>query len=257
MKRSKIRGRNSGSIPRPLSVTVNRASPRDPSTRRSIVPPRGVNLIAFVSRCQAIWRRRLSSPRTTTGVSGTETLSTTPFARAAESTVASACCAASPSVVGRLSTCSSPVSARETSRRSLVSCAWSRTLRSIASRPRDDVGSIELSGPQQVDPAQHGVERRAQFVGHRREELVLHPVRGFPVAPRRLGDLRLTLGGPPRRAQLGDDGRQQQPLDDEEREVRRDRGAAGLSRALRTHPAPRRAPSRPAPARSRRTTRSP
>ena len=48
-------------------------------------------------------------------------------------------------------------------------------LRSIASRPRAAVApSIRL--PQQGDPCEHGLERRAQLMREHAEELVLHPV---------------------------------------------------------------------------------
>ena len=66
VKRSKTVGRNSGSMPGPVSRTVMHAWSLVSSVT-STLPPRGVNLIALASRCQTTWRRRLASPRTTAG----------------------------------------------------------------------------------------------------------------------------------------------------------------------------------------------
>ena len=72
-------------------------------------------------------------------------MTSTPFACAAGVAAAIACRTASTSDTARLSRRSWPVSAFETSSRSPVSCACSRTLRSIDSSPRADV--VESSLP--------------------------------------------------------------------------------------------------------------
>ena len=100
------------------------------------VPPRGVNLMALASRCQTICRSRVASPNTDTSSSGNFVLTTTPFACADETTAAAASRVASSTDTHRDSSRSLPVSALDTSSRSVVSCAWSRTLRSIDSSPR-------------------------------------------------------------------------------------------------------------------------
>ncbi len=79
-----------------------------------------------------------------------------------------------------------PVMMRETSRRSEMSCAWERALRSIASSARRVVCSSTLPGAQHLGPAEHGVERRAQLVGEGGEELVLDAVGLLGLLARRL-----------------------------------------------------------------------
>ncbi|MND09482.1 hypothetical protein D3C83_328490 [compost metagenome] len=49
-KRVNTCGRKSASIPMPVSVTRKRAKSEDASTTTVTCPPRGVNLIALVSR---------------------------------------------------------------------------------------------------------------------------------------------------------------------------------------------------------------
>ena len=179
----------------------------------------------------------------------------TPFACAAGVAAAIACRTASTSDTGRLSSRSWPVSAFETSSRSPVSCACSRTLRSIDSRPRADV-VVQLAGAQQVEPAEHRVERRAQLVGDRREELVLHAAGGFAFAARLLG-LAACCSATRRARRSSETSAVSSRPDDEEREV--GLGRPHVRRRASGCQAPTSAPirSRPAPGRCRRTRRSP
>ena len=62
-------------------------------------------------------------------------------------------------------------------------CACARVLRSIEARPALAVGRAQLRLTQQHRPALDRVERRAQLVRERREELVLHATEPFRLRP--------------------------------------------------------------------------
>ena len=64
-------------------------------------------------------------------------------------------------------------------------CACARALRSIVSRPRAWSSLPRLQSPQQRRPAQDRVQRRAQLVRQRREELVLEPADALGFLARR------------------------------------------------------------------------
>ena len=78
---------------------------------------------------------------------------------------------------------------------------------------------VELAGSKQMHPTENRVQRRPQLVGDRRQELVLHAAGRFALAARIVRLARLLLGFAARDAKLGDQRRQQQSLDHEEREV--------------------------------------
>ena len=121
-----------------------------------------------------------------------------------------------------------------------VSCACRRTFRSIDSKPRALRRRVQLPRPDQVQPAEHGVERRAQLVRDRPEEFVLHPARGF--ASRACAACAMPASRSavlPRAPQLRDERGQQQAVPDEQREVRFDR-----TRRCAARPRPSRAPPR-------------
>ena len=86
---------------------------------------------------------------------------------------------------------------RETSSRSSIRRACTCALRSTFSSARSIDGDGHRVGAQQLGPAEDGVERRAQLVRERGQELVLQPV-GFALAHQQLG--ALLLGAAP----LGD-----------------------------------------------------
>ena len=92
-----------------------------------------------------------------------------------------------------ISSRSLPVAIRETSSRSSTSRVWTCALRSTFSSARSLPDGGTAFAAQQLRPAEDRVERRAQLVRQRREELVLQPVR-FALAHEQLG--ALLLGAP-------------------------------------------------------------
>ena len=177
-----------------------------------------------------IWRNRFGSPRTISGCSGDVTCSRTSFALAAVVTCATA----------------SPTTRRQRHRPHVDLEPAGQRLRHVQQigrqlRLQPDVAldrlqparlrrRVELAGPNQVEPAEHRVERRPQLVRDGSEELVLHPARRFEIAPRGLGEPGFELGAPPRVAQRRHQRRQQQALADEQREVRLHRGCRDVPR---------------------------
>ena len=51
---------------------------------------------------------------------------------------------------------------------------WARALRSMVARPCEISSTVGEVAPEHLGPAEDGVERGAQFVGERGQELVLH-----------------------------------------------------------------------------------
>src|ERR1041385_2238459 len=74
-----MRGKKSGAIPTPVSVTSRRAFPAARSNPIVITPPAGVALIALVNRFHTIWRIRVGSPSTAPPESPIEAPATTPL----------------------------------------------------------------------------------------------------------------------------------------------------------------------------------
>ena len=79
-----------------------------------------------------------------------------------------------PASTGCTSSRSLPEMMRLMSSRSSISCVCTRALRSIVSSPFGELGLVVGAAPQDLRPAEDRVERRAQLVRQRREELVLH-----------------------------------------------------------------------------------
>ena len=118
VKRSKMRGRNSGRCRgRCRGRSAGHRGRRRP-TAISTVPPRGVNLIALASSCQAIWRSRVGSPWTATPASVSVDVDSHAFGLRRRRRRRTACRTASSSSDGRSLSWSLPVSAFETSSRS-------------------------------------------------------------------------------------------------------------------------------------------
>ena len=109
-----------------------------------------------------------------------------PLAAAAGRSASSAASTIGASSIGRSSSRSLPVTIRDTSRMSAISCSCRCALRSMVSSARVIAGGIELAHPQQPRPAEHRVQRRPQLVRQRREEVFLRAVGG-----------RQILGAPP------------------------------------------------------------
>ena len=132
-KRSKTKGRKSGRMPIPVSLTRMTAFPPTSRRRTSTRPPRGVNLMAFDSRFQITCWRRSASPSTGLASGAIETSRRIPLASAAGRTLSSAASMMRRRSTGLKSSRSLPVMMRETSSRSAISCACARALRSIVS----------------------------------------------------------------------------------------------------------------------------
>ena len=69
---------------------------------------------------------------------------------------------------------------------SAISCSWMCALRSMVSSARAIAGAVQFAHAQQPRPAEHGIQRRAQLVGERGEEVLLRAIGG-----------RELLGAPP------------------------------------------------------------
>ena len=67
LKRSKISGSSSGSMPTPVSRNESTASPPSALRVTSTRPPAGVYLMALVRRLETTWSRRVASPEIQTG----------------------------------------------------------------------------------------------------------------------------------------------------------------------------------------------
>ncbi len=145
-KRSKTWGRTSGARPRPVSRTTILTEVRRRRSAISTRPPAGVNLTALDSRFHTTCWSRSGSPETTAPPSTVEQRST-PLASAAGRTTSSAARTVPSSSSGRSSRRSLPVMMRETSRRSSMSLACARALRSMAARPLASTAGSAAEAP--------------------------------------------------------------------------------------------------------------
>ena len=169
-------------MPSPVSRTVTTTSPSSRWQCTSMRPPLGVNLIALASRLETDWCRRCRSPRTapqsSTSLATCERPSRAPAAASGRCTPSTT---AARSTRSR-SSCSLPATMRETSRRSLTSCACWRTPRSIACSARWRCAASMRAVAQHRQPADDALQRRAQLVREHGEELVLGLVGALGVA---------------------------------------------------------------------------
>ena len=139
-KRSKMRGKNSLEIPLPVSATVMATCESRRSTVTSTLPPRGVNLMAFVKRFHATCWRRSASPWISPESGSRCRASAMPLFFAAGRTPSIAAASTAWRSTGFSSTRSFPEVMRETSRMSSMSCVCACALRSMVSsaRPSDE-----------------------------------------------------------------------------------------------------------------------
>ena len=125
----KMCGSAPASMPCPLSLTSSRASLPSRTSDTVTRPPDGVNLIALLSRFQAIWRRRTGSACTISGSAVRFTSSAMPFCSASRATApiesptmngsgTRCCCIASLPVITR------DTSSRSSTRRACVAAVW-------------------------------------------------------------------------------------------------------------------------------------
>ena len=174
-------------MPMPVSDTRRRAESSTWSTVTVILPPLGVNLMAFTSRFHATCCRRdavaldgphrvvhlhLDLDRLPLGLRSDELERCPHHVRRG------------PPAGGRGS--SFPAMIRETSRRSSMSCTCVRVLRSMTAAARAVFSGVAGASPEQLRLGQQRGERRPELVGEGREELVLGRVRALRVVPGRL-----------------------------------------------------------------------
>ena len=133
------------------------ALPGKHSRRRLTRPPRGVNLIAFMSRFQITCCNLLGSPLTRQLASSSSVSIGIPFASAAGRSASIAACTIGATLSGRTSSWRLPVMMRETSRRSSMSRACERALRSIISSARSRF-SVRSTSPLRISVAQPRIE---------------------------------------------------------------------------------------------------
>ena len=159
----------------PCPVSLTRASTLEPARCRSTStrPPRGVNLIAFESRFQITCCNRSASPRTRPAAGSMSRASVIAFASAAAVSESVAASTTGPSSRERQSSCSLPVTMRETSSRSSTRRAWARAFRSTASMARAaasgsrafrrNIQSQEIIALSGVRSSCESVERNSSF----------------------------------------------------------------------------------------------
>ena len=197
-KRSNRCGMNAGWMPMPVSATAISTCASSRCEHDLHVPPRGVNLMAFDSRFQTTCCRRPGSPEIGPAAGSRMRSTRMPLASAAGVTVSIAASMNESGCSGCMSSRSLPEMMRLMSSRSSMSCVWTRALRSIVSRPARSSSALRAGEAQHLRPAEDGVQRRAQLVRQRGQELVLgtrscaRPRRGrrarcraAPCAPRR------------------------------------------------------------------------
>ena len=152
LNRSKTRGRNSGEIPWPLSLTVSTAWDWMRWRRIWIRPPRGVNFAAFDSRFQTTCCSRSGSPDTMPAL-GSRTLSMAmPLAPAAGRTTSMAARITSVSSIGRTSRRSFPALMREKSRMSSIRRPCARAFRPMVSSPCINSSGSDSSWSSWIQP---------------------------------------------------------------------------------------------------------
>ena len=189
-KRSNTKGRASGRIPEPESVTVKTAFVFSWASCTTTRPPRGVNLSELVRRFVTTCWSRAGSPEIGEEIGATTTSRAMPLAVAvgrAESTDAR-------TSAGRSSARHLQVELARDDPRDVEEIGDERVLHVQVAldgldRPLDD-GGIGLPFLEDVHPAHDRGQRGAQLVGERREEDVLH-ARGF--LELLLGDRQLLL----------------------------------------------------------------
>src|SRR5438552_2095446 len=124
LKRSKTCGRNSGWMPMPLSFTCSCTRSAFLCRWTLIVPPSGVNFTAFDSRFDASCCRRPASPITMIAGSSGEKRSSRCLATATGRAASSAASTVSARLTTRRSMVSLPLTMRDVSSRSSISRVW-------------------------------------------------------------------------------------------------------------------------------------
>ena len=172
-------------MPAPVSLTSMTTVPFDRSALSVTRPCSGVNLMALLSRFQTTCCMRAGSHMIACAPSMSHS-SLIRLASAAGRTESTAASRIERTLTARNSSRSFPVMIREMSSRSSMSWACSRVLRSMISIARRAGRLVQVTARQQARPAEDRVERRAQLVRQRGQELVLRAVGGLGLQPRLL-----------------------------------------------------------------------
>ena len=160
----------------PVSLTLNSMCEFTRCSSTCTRPPLGVNLMALVSRFQTTCCRRAGSPDTTTLLRVEHALQAHALGVARPAAIESSAprTIVEPARPAARPAAACPAMMRLRSSRSSISCTCARALRSITSmRGCTSVGVGRAARAQQLRPAEDRVERRAQLVRERGEELVL------------------------------------------------------------------------------------
>ncbi len=129
--RSNTRDRNSGAMPRPVSVTTSRNAAPTGDSASVTRPPSGVNFTALDSRFHATWRSRSPSADIHRADGSMAVTSSTPRASAAGRTASSALWTTPPASTGSMCSRNCPLSIRDRSSSSSTRRACACALRSI------------------------------------------------------------------------------------------------------------------------------
>ncbi len=160
-------------MPSPESVTLTSACEPTRSRRDLHLPPLGVNLMPFAEQVPEHLLQASGSPETVPACGS----STDAGARPSRPPPAARNRALRWMMLARsarrTSRRSRPARMRFMSSRSSTICACARALRAMTSRPSRTCARVRMLGEEHVRPPENRVERRAQLVGQRREEVVL------------------------------------------------------------------------------------
>ena len=135
-KRSKSRGKNPASIPRPSSSTTSSARRRSSLVEILMWPPGSQNLTELLSRFITTCCKRTASPQTSLALSASSRLTRTSFSCAAGVVASTAASITLRRSSGDSSSLSLPLMMRDTSSRSSISRACRLALRRIVSMAR-------------------------------------------------------------------------------------------------------------------------
>ena len=160
----------------PVSVTTIEQLRSSPASSTLIAPPDSVNLTAFDSRFQMTCCSRSRSPETMAGEEGSFDSSVTPLAAAAVRTTSSA----ASTTVAQVHRLGAELQLAGDDARQLDQIFDDARLRlRVAFDARHgalDRGGIHVGRADDLEPAEHRVEGRAEFVRYRGEELVLEAI---------------------------------------------------------------------------------
>ena len=176
-----------GRMPTPVSVTVISRCEFTRSSSTWTLPPLGVNLMALDSRfhddlLQPVWiARDRPAPSGSSSRLEPDALRIGRGPHRFDRGLDERTCGE----IGWMSSRTLPDMIRLMSSRSSMSWVWARALRSMVSSPCAGPRASSSAVPQDLRPAEDRVQRRAQLVRQRGQELVFQRLRPLRRAPRR------------------------------------------------------------------------